>query len=50
MKIKECRYCGMPLEEDTTDKICDYCRNDDGREMINLSENDEEEEALAEDY
>lgn len=51
MKIKECRYCGMPLDEEATDKICAYCRNDEGREMINLSDcEDVEEEASLEEY
>ena len=40
----------MPLNEDTTEKVCDYCRNDDGREMINLSENNEDEELTNEEF
>ncbi|HPI67396.1 MAG TPA: hypothetical protein PKZ16_02545 [bacterium] len=46
--MKECKFCGMPLEEDAPEKICAYCRNDDGREIINFDR--EEAEELAEDY
>jgi len=35
--MKECKFCGMPLEDSATEKICDYCRNDDLRETISLN-------------
>jgi len=38
---KECRVCGMPLDAGADDELCDFCRNDDGIEM--LAQEDEEE-------
>lgn len=46
--MKECKYCGMPLDEEAAEKICAYCQNDDGREMINFEQ--EETEELIEEY
>jgi hypothetical protein len=32
--MKECRICGMPLENKTDTEICDFCSNDDGIEIL----------------
>ncbi len=43
--MKECKYCGMPLEEGDEQGMCDYCRNDDGREKLNSEADNDEKEA-----
>lgn len=39
--MKECKFCGMPLESDAAQNICDYCINDDLKEVLNGDEEDE---------
>jgi len=40
--MKECKYCGMPIEGNAEDDLCDFCRNDDGIEMIATDENEDD--------
>jgi len=40
--MKECKYCGMPLEKDIEGDVCDFCQNDDGIEMMARETDDEE--------
>lgn len=40
--MKECKFCGMPLPQGIEDEICDFCKNDDGVEVL-MSQEDEEE-------
>lgn len=35
----------MPLEDGDREGMCEYCRNDDGREKLNFEEEDSEEKA-----
>ncbi|MDD5289689.1 MAG: hypothetical protein PHT40_00635 [Patescibacteria group bacterium] len=32
--MKECSFCGMPLKSDAEADLCDFCLNDDGKEML----------------
>ena len=32
--MKECSFCGMPLRSDADADLCDFCLNDDGKEML----------------
>jgi hypothetical protein len=32
--MKECSFCGMPLKSDADAELCDFCLNDDGKEML----------------
>lgn len=41
--MQECKFCGMPLEKKDQDGVCDFCRNDDGIEMIAEDEEVEDE-------
>ena len=38
--MKECKFCGMPLENDEED-VCAVCKNDDFREKITPIEDEE---------
>jgi len=39
--MKECKYCGMPLDKNSENDVCDFCQNDDGIEMMAVEENDD---------
>ncbi len=45
--MKECKYCGMPLNDNAQENVCDFCANDDGKEMLAVNV---EEEDLAEEF
>jgi hypothetical protein len=32
--MKECSFCGMPLDSQNEGNLCDFCQNDDGIEML----------------
>jgi len=40
--MKECKFCGMPLDKNSDEEICDYCKNDDLRVAINSNNKDED--------
>ncbi|MFH1610350.1 MAG: hypothetical protein ABIA91_00480 [Patescibacteria group bacterium] len=40
--MQECKFCGMPLEKKDEEEVCDFCRNDDGIEMIAEEEPEDE--------